>query len=111
MASSYGNIRLGRNNSKPEYSFFSWISMLFAAGMGIGLMYFSVAEPMQHYLNDIFAYKSPVQRAENAHLYTFFHWEIHAWAIYNHPHQPSEKGIFGEVLDKSSDCTSLKGLI
>lgn len=58
MASSYGNIRLGRNDSKPEYSFFSWLSMLFAAGMGIGLMYFSVAEPMQHYSNGIFAYKS-----------------------------------------------------
>lgn len=46
MISKYGNIRLGRNNSKPDYSFFSWISILFAAGMGIGLMYFSVAEPM-----------------------------------------------------------------
>src|SRR5690606_15089443 len=43
MFSKYGNIRLGRNESKPDYSFFSWISMLFAAGMGIGLMYFSVA--------------------------------------------------------------------
>jgi len=82
MISSYGNIRLGRNDSKPEYSFFSWLSMLFAAGMGIGLMYFSVAEPMQHYSNEIFAYKSPVQRAQNAQLYTFFHWGIHAWAIY-----------------------------
>lgn len=82
MASSYGNIRLGRNNSKPDYSFFSWLSMLFAAGMGIGLMYFSVAEPMQHYSNDIFSGKSSVQRAQNAQLYTFFHWGIHAWAIY-----------------------------
>ncbi|QQV04276.1 MULTISPECIES: BCCT family transporter [Chryseobacterium] len=82
MASSYGNIRLGRNDSKPDYSFFSWLSMLFAAGMGIGLMYFSVAEPMQHYSNDIFAGKSAVQRAQNAQLYTFFHWGIHAWAIY-----------------------------
>jgi choline-glycine betaine transporter len=45
--------------------FFSWLSMLFAAGMGIGLMYFSVAEPMQHYSNEVFAYKTPVQRAQN----------------------------------------------
>ncbi|WP_144281725.1 BCCT family transporter [Chryseobacterium echinoideorum] len=82
MTSSYGNIRLGRNDSKPVYSFFSWLSMLFAAGMGIGLMYFSVAEPMQHYSNDIFSGKSAVQRAQNAQLYTFFHWGIHAWAIY-----------------------------
>jgi len=82
MFSKYGNIRLGRNNSKPAYSFFSWISMLFAAGMGIGLMYFSVAEPIQHYSNEIFSANSAVQRAKNAQLYTFFHWGIHAWAIY-----------------------------
>lgn len=80
--SKYGNIRLGRNDSKPDYSFFSWISMLFAAGMGIGLMYFSVAEPMQHYSNEVFAGNSVVQRAKDAQLYTFFHWGIHAWAIY-----------------------------
>ena len=80
--SKYGNIRLGRNDSKPDYSFFSWISMLFAAGMGIGLMYFSVAEPMQHYSNEVFAGNSVVQRAKDAQLYTFFHWVIHAWAIY-----------------------------
>ncbi len=82
MFSKYGNIRLGRNNSKPEYSFFSWISMLFAAGMGIGLMYFSVAEPMQHYSNEVFEGNTAVQRAKDAQLYTFFHWGIHAWAIY-----------------------------
>lgn len=82
MFSKYGNIRLGRNNSKPDYSFFSWISMLFAAGMGIGLMYFSVAEPLQHYSNDIFSDNDVIQRAKDAQLYTFFHWGIHAWAIY-----------------------------
>lgn len=82
MLSKYGNIRLGRNNSKPDYSFFSWISMLFAAGMGIGLMYFSVAEPMQHYSNEVFAGNLPTQRAKDAQLFTFFHWGIHAWAIY-----------------------------
>jgi len=82
MFSKYGNIRLGRNESKPAYSFFSWISMLFAAGMGIGLMYFSVAEPMQHYSNEVFSANSGVLRARNAQLYTFFHWGIHAWAIY-----------------------------
>jgi len=51
MVSKFGDIKLGRNDSSPDYSFFSWISMLFAAGMGIGLMYFSVSEPMQHYTN------------------------------------------------------------
>lgn len=82
MFSKYGNIKLGANDSKPEYSFFSWISMLFAAGMGIGLMYFSVAEPMQHYSNEIFEANHAINRAKNAQLYTFFHWGIHAWAIY-----------------------------
>jgi len=82
MFSKFGNIKLGSNDSKPEYSFFSWISMLFAAGMGIGLMYFSVAEPMQHYSTEVFATNHYVNRAKNAQLYTFFHWGIHAWAIY-----------------------------
>jgi len=82
MFSKYGKIRLGTNDSKPEHSFFSWISMLFAAGMGIGLMYFSVAEPMQHYSTDAFSESHVISRAKNAQLYTFFHWGIHAWAIY-----------------------------
>lgn len=82
MFSRYGNIKLGNNESKPEHSFFSWVSMLFAAGMGIGLMYFSVAEPMQHYSSEVFQGNHDVNRAKNAQLYTFFHWGIHAWAIY-----------------------------
>lgn len=82
MFSKFGNTKLGSNDSKPEYSFFSWISMLFAAGMGIGLMYFSVAEPMQHYSTEVFASNHYINRAKNAQLYTFFHWGIHAWAIY-----------------------------
>src|SRR5690606_33143471 len=82
MFSKYGKIRLGSNDSRPEYSFFSWISMLFAAGMGIGLMYFGVAEPMQHYSSEVFASDHVVSRAKSAQLYTFFHWCIHACAIY-----------------------------
>ncbi|KFC20345.1 BCCT family transporter [Chryseobacterium sp. FH1] len=82
LFSKYGKIKLGSNDSKPEYSFFSWVSMLFAAGMGIGLMYFSVAEPMQHYSTDAFSESHIISRAKNAQLYTFFHWGIHAWAIY-----------------------------
>ncbi len=80
--SKYGSIRLGANDSKPDFSFFSWVSMLFAAGMGIGLMYFSVAEPLSHYSTPSAAGLSSVQRAKDAQLYTFFHWGIHAWAIY-----------------------------
>lgn len=82
MFSRYGKIRLGSNDSRPEYSFFSWVSMLFAAGMGIGLMYFGVAEPMQHYSSEVFASNEAASRAKNAQLYTFFHWGVHAWAIY-----------------------------
>ncbi len=80
--SKYGNIKLGANDSKPAHSFFSWVAMLFAAGMGIGLMYFSVAEPMTHYTTEAFSETNYQLRAKNAQLYTFFHYGIHAWAIY-----------------------------
>lgn len=79
--SKLGNIRLGADGSAPKYSFFSWIAMLFAAGMGIGLMYFGVAETIAHYTNPAVE-DSLVIRAKEAQLYTFFHWGIHAWGIY-----------------------------
>lgn len=82
LFSKYGSIRLGDNESRPEHSFFSWVAMLFSAGMGIGLMYFGVAEPMQHYTSEAFGVTEYVNKAKNAQLYTFFHWGIHAWAIY-----------------------------
>jgi len=78
--SKIGSIRLGADNSAPQYSFFSWIAMLFAAGMGIGLMYFGVAEPMSHYVNP--ALPSIVNKAKEAQLATFFHWGLHAWAVF-----------------------------
>jgi choline/glycine/proline betaine transport protein len=80
--SKYGSIRLGDHDVEPEHSFFSWIAMLFAAGMGIGLMYFGVAEPMSHFSDPTFSGVEEIQRARNAQLYTFFHWGIHAWAVY-----------------------------
>ncbi|MDP2455083.1 MULTISPECIES: BCCT family transporter [unclassified Kaistella] len=82
LFSKYGKIRLGDNDSRPEHSFFSWVAMLFSAGMGIGLMYFGVAEPMQHYTSEVFGVQEYVDKAKNAQLYSFFHWGIHAWAIY-----------------------------
>lgn len=78
--SDIGNIKLGRDNSKPQYSTFSWIAMLFAAGMGIGLMFYGIGEPMAHYAYP--ALESTVQRAKEAQLNTFFHWGFHAWTIY-----------------------------
>jgi choline/glycine/proline betaine transport protein len=80
--SPYGNIRLGPDDAKPEYNFTSWVAMLFAAGMGIGLMYFGVGEPMQHYLSPPLAEGSTMAAAREAMNMTFFHWGFHAWAIY-----------------------------
>ncbi|EFX92720.1 transporter, betaine/carnitine/choline family [Actinobacillus ureae ATCC 25976] len=79
--SSLGNIKLGTNEEEPEFGFMSWIAMLFAAGMGVGLMFFGVAEPLSHYLSSISSGTSE-QRTQQALLHTVFHWGMHAWAIY-----------------------------
>ncbi|GCB05948.1 BCCT family transporter [Ralstonia sp. SET104] len=81
-ASRFGDIRLGPDEAEPEFSFVSWTAMLFAAGMGIGLMYFGVGEPMQHYLQPPTATPQTAQAAREAMLTTFFHWGLHAWAVY-----------------------------
>jgi choline/glycine/proline betaine transport protein len=80
--SRFGDIRLGPDEAEPEFSFVSWTAMLFAAGMGIGLMYFGVGEPMQHYLQPPTASPQTALAAREAMLTTFFHWGFHAWAIY-----------------------------
>lgn len=80
--SSLGSIRLGADTDEPEFSFPSWIAMLFAAGMGIGLMYFGVAEPILHYLKPLRQGLSEAERMKDAMMMTFYHWGIHAWAIY-----------------------------
>ncbi len=86
--SKMGNIRLGADNSEPQYGFFSWIAMLFAAGMGIGLMFYGVAEPMAHYVNPALP-DTTVNAAKDAQLATFFHWGLHAWGVY---------GVMGLIL-------------
>jgi len=78
----YGDIRLGPDHSTPDYSLVTWLSMLFAAGMGIGLMFFGVAEPLMHYLSPPTADTGTVEAAREAMKMTFFHWGFHAWAIY-----------------------------
>jgi len=80
--SRYGDIRLGPDHSTPDYSLGSWLSMLFAAGMGIGLMFFGVAEPLMHYLSPPTADTGTVAAVQEAMKMTFFHWGLHAWAIY-----------------------------
>ncbi|MGX3065562.1 BCCT family transporter [Ursidibacter arcticus] len=79
--SHFGNIKLGVNEDEPEFSFFSWLAMLFAAGMGVGLMFFGVAEPLTHYFSSI-TIGSLEQRQQQALMHTVFHWGIHAWAVY-----------------------------
>jgi glycine betaine transporter len=82
--SRYGNIKLGPDDSEPEFSTFSWVSMMFATGMGIGLMFWGVAEPLTHLnappLGEGAAGTSGT--AEKSMQYTFFHWGFHPWAMY-----------------------------
>ena len=95
MMSRYGNIRLGDDDSRPEFSNFSWFAMLFSAGVGIGLLFFGIAEPMFYfdntspwgYPNNPFADHAGVtemnnDRAIHAMRVTYFHWGFHGWAVY-----------------------------
>ena len=79
--SNLGNIKLGNDEEEPDFGFLSWLAMLFAAGMGVGLMFFGVAEPLTHYLSDITT-GSAEHKQQEALLHTLFHWGIHAWAVY-----------------------------
>ncbi|SCG39944.1 choline/carnitine/betaine transport [Micromonospora halophytica] len=84
-ASRYGRIRLGADDDEPEFSTLAWIAMMFSAGMGIGLVFFAVAEPIQHYATPPPATgveaQTPAAGAA-AMQYTLFHWTLHPWGIY-----------------------------
>lgn len=80
--SRFGRIKLGPDHSLPDYSNLSWFAMLFSAGMGIGLMFFGVAEPIMHYTSPPRGVPETVDAAREAMRITFFHWGVHAWAIY-----------------------------
>ncbi|MBN8432292.1 choline BCCT transporter BetT [Microbulbifer salipaludis] len=80
--SSFGEIKLGPDHVEPDYDFLSWFAMLFSAGMGIGLLFFGVAEPVMHYLQPPVGETGTVEAAREAMVITFFHWGFHAWAIY-----------------------------
>jgi len=83
MFSRYAHIRIGGEHAKPDYSFPAWFAMLFSAGMGIGLLFYSVAEPMYHLLKPPHGTAvGSVQAAEDAVKTTFLHWGLHAWGIY-----------------------------
>ena len=80
--SRYGEIKLGPDHSEPDYSYSSWFAMLFSAGMGIGLMFFGVAEPIMHFTSPPMAEPNSIAAAKEAMRVTFFHWGLHAWSIY-----------------------------
>jgi choline/glycine/proline betaine transport protein len=77
-----GALKLGPDDSEPDFPYVSWLAMLFAAGMGIGLMYFAVAEPIQHYASPPEAQPRTFEAAREAMVITFTHWGVHAWAVY-----------------------------
>ncbi|TJY69086.1 BCCT family transporter [Arthrobacter sp. CAU 1506] len=82
----YGNIPLSREGESTEFSTLSWISMMFSAGMGIGLMFFGVYEPVTHLASPppfVDAAPGSPEAANNAMAYTLFHWGLHPWAIYS----------------------------
>ncbi|WP_047983720.1 BCCT family transporter [Ornithinibacillus californiensis] len=82
--SKYGKIRLGPQNSKPEYPFFTWIGMLFSAGFGSGLVFWGVAEPMSHFFSTPFPdlVGKSEEAARIAMGYSFFHWGISQWSVF-----------------------------
>ncbi len=82
--SKYGAIRLGPDDALPEFSFFTWIAMLFSAGFGVGLVFWGVAEPMSHFfqspVSDVVAQTDKAARV--AMGYSFFHWGISQWSVF-----------------------------
>ena len=80
--SRVGSIRLDPDNSSPDYSLFSWLSMLFAAGVGIGLMFYGVAEPVVHYLRPPIGDGAAIGAENQAVNLTMLHWGFNAWSVY-----------------------------
>lgn len=82
--SRFGRIRLGEDDSRPEFGRLTWLSMLFSAGMGIGLLFFGVAEPLMHFYqpDPPSLDAGSIAAARNSMSLTFFHWGLHPWACY-----------------------------
>ncbi|MEZ2122435.1 MULTISPECIES: BCCT family transporter [unclassified Corynebacterium] len=76
----FGQIKLGRDNEAPEFSTTSWIAMMFAAGMGIGLMFYGTAEPLGHYRSGVPGHSE--REVGTAFATTLFHWTLHPWSVY-----------------------------
>ena len=82
-SSKYGKIKLGPDDSTPDYSFGSWFAMLFSAGMGIGLVFWGVAEPLNHFINPMALEGGTAAAADFAIRKSYFHWGLHPWANYS----------------------------
>ena len=80
--SKYGAIRLGGQEAVPEFKRSAWFAMLFSAGMGIGILFWSVAEPVFHFLEPPISESKSVPAAEESMNFSFLHWGLHAWGIY-----------------------------
>jgi len=80
--SRFGAVKLGADHEKPRFTFVSWVAMLFSAGMGIGLLFFSVAEPVMHYVTPPEITEGHQALAMQAMQVTFLHWGLHGWAVY-----------------------------
>lgn len=81
--SKYGKIKLGPDDSKPDYSFISWFAMLFSAGMGIGLVFWGMAEPLNHFINPMGMEGGTAAAQKFATMKSFMHWGLHPWANYS----------------------------
>ncbi|MDD4835794.1 MAG: BCCT family transporter [Synergistales bacterium] len=83
-SSRFGKVKLGPNDSKPEFNTVSWFAMLFSAGMGVGLVFYGAAEPIYHFGSTPFgAEPGSIQAARDAMRISFFHWGLHPWAGYS----------------------------
>ena len=80
--SRYGDIRLGAQTETPQYGLVSWVAMLFSAGIGIGLLYWAVAEPLFHFFSPPMGEAESVEAAKQAMVLAFFDWGLHGWAVY-----------------------------
>jgi choline/glycine/proline betaine transport protein len=82
LTSRFGDIRLGGPDAEPEFTTMGWFAMLFSAGMGIGLLFYSVAEPMFHYVANPLTKPGTIEAARKAMDITFLHWGLHPWGVY-----------------------------
>src|ERR671921_449772 len=83
--SRYGRIKLGEDDDEPEFKTSSWVAMMFSAGMGIGLMFYGVSEPISHFVTPPpgTGAAGGTEAAQHAMATTMFHWTLHPWAIYD----------------------------